>query len=127
MRIITSISIVSSVPMSSSSSPFTYEAVEVIFGIIYFHFDLQTGPNLEDYQYSDNLTTISESSLYILYKRLMTGSSKYFYDIFIFILFRRNGHNFAYLQLLKHNNNKILYLISKYCTHLYVCYAIISQ
>ena len=63
-------------------------------------------------------------NVYILYKRLMTGSSKYFYNIFIFILFRRNGHNFAYLQLLKHNNNKILYLISKYCTYMY---AIISQ
>ena len=52
--------------MSSSSSPFTYEAVEVIFGIIYFHFDLQTGPNLEDYQYSDYLTTISKSSLMVM-------------------------------------------------------------
>ena len=48
MMIITSISIVSSLPMSPSSSPFTYEAVEVIFGIIYFHFDLQTAQNLQD-------------------------------------------------------------------------------
>ena len=49
--------------MSSSSSPFTYKAVEVIFGSIYFHFDFQTAPNLQDFQYSDNLTTIPKISL----------------------------------------------------------------
>ena len=42
MRIITLISMVSWLPMSSSSSSFTYETVEVIFGRIYFYFHLQT-------------------------------------------------------------------------------------
>ena len=42
MRIITLISMVSWLPMSSSSSPFTYKAVEVIFGRIFFYFHLQT-------------------------------------------------------------------------------------
>ena len=60
MRIITSISIVSLLSMSSSSSSFTYKAVEVIFGNMYFYFDLQTVPNIT---YSENLTTIPEISL----------------------------------------------------------------
>ena len=57
MRIITLISIVSWLPMSSWSSPFTYKAVEVIFGSIYFYFHLQTTPNLQDCPHSYNLPT----------------------------------------------------------------------
>ena len=49
--------------MSSWSSPFTYKAVEVIFGSIYFYFHLQTAPNLQDCPNSHNLTTYSYMSL----------------------------------------------------------------
>ena len=50
--------------MSSWSSPFTYKAVEVIFGSIYFYFHLQTAPNLQDCPNSHNLTTYSYMSLF---------------------------------------------------------------
>ena len=63
MRIITLISIVSWLPISSSSSPFTYKAVEVIFRRIYFYFHLQTAPNLQDCSHSHNLPTFPESTL----------------------------------------------------------------
>ena len=49
--------------MASSTSPFTYEAVEVIFGSIYFYFHIQTAPNLQDCPHSDNLPTIPETTL----------------------------------------------------------------
>ena len=64
MRIMTLISIVSWLPMASSTSPFTYGAVEVIFGSIYFYFHLQTAPDLQDCPHSTNLPTIPESTLY---------------------------------------------------------------
>ena len=51
--------------MASSTSPFTYEAVEVIFGSIYFYFHIQTAPNLQDCPHLDNLTTIPESTLFV--------------------------------------------------------------
>ena len=63
MRIMTLISIVSWLPMASSTSPFTYGAVEVIFGSIYFYFHLQTAPDLQDCPHSTNLPTIPESTL----------------------------------------------------------------
>ena len=66
MRIMTLISIVSWLPMASSTSPFTYGAVEVIFGSIYFYFHLQTAPDLQDCPHSTNLPTISESTLYLI-------------------------------------------------------------
>ena len=72
MRIITLISIVSWLPISSSSSPFTYKAVEVIFRRIYFYFHLQTAPNLRDCSHSHNLPTFPEFTLYI-YKRRKPG------------------------------------------------------
>ena len=50
--------------MASSTSPFTYGAVEVIFGSIYFYFHLQTAPDLQDCPHSTNLPTIPESTLY---------------------------------------------------------------
>ena len=65
MRIMTLISVVSWLPMASSTSPFTYGAVEVIFGSIYFYFHLQTAPDLQDCPHSTNLPTIPESTLYI--------------------------------------------------------------
>ena len=65
MRIITLISIVSWLPISSSTSPFTYKAVEVIFGSIYFYFHLQTDPNLQDCSHSHNLPTFPESTLFL--------------------------------------------------------------
>ena len=49
--------------MASSTSPFTYGAVEVIFGSIYFYFHLQTAPDLQDCPHSTNLPTIPESTL----------------------------------------------------------------
>ena len=49
--------------MASSTSPFTYEAVDVIFGSIYFHFHIQTAPNLQDCTYSDNLPTFPDFTL----------------------------------------------------------------
>ena len=49
--------------MASSTSPFTYEAVEVIFGSIYFYFHIQTAPNLQDCPHSDNLTTFPDFTL----------------------------------------------------------------
>ena len=49
--------------MASSTSPFTYEAVDVIFGSIYFHFHIQTAPNLQDCPYSDNLPTFPDFTL----------------------------------------------------------------
>ena len=64
MRIITLISIVSWLPISSSSSPFTYKAVEVIFRRIYFYFHLQTAPNLQDCSHSHNLPTFPDFTLY---------------------------------------------------------------
>ena len=66
MRIMTLISIVSWLPMASSTSPFTYGAVEVIFGSIYFYFHLQTAPDLQDCPHSTNLPTIPESTLTLL-------------------------------------------------------------
>ena len=63
MRIITLISIVSWLPISSLSSPFTYKAVEVIFRRIYFYFHLQTAPNLQDCSHSHNLPTFPEFTL----------------------------------------------------------------
>ena len=63
MWIITWISKVSRLPMASSTSPFTYEAVEVIFGSIYFYFHIQTAPNLQDCPHSDNLTTFPDFTL----------------------------------------------------------------
>ena len=66
MRIITWISKVSWLPMASSTSPFTYEAVDVIFGSIYFHFHIQTAPNLQDCPYSDNLPTFPDSTLFMI-------------------------------------------------------------
>ena len=65
MRIMTLISIVSWLPMASSTSPFKYGAVEVIFGSIYFYFHLQTAPDLQDCPHSTNLPTIPESTLHI--------------------------------------------------------------
>ena len=65
MRIMTLISIVSWLPMASSTSPFTYGAVEVIFGSIYFYFHLQTAPDLQDCPHSTNLPTIPESTLIV--------------------------------------------------------------
>ena len=50
--------------MASSTSPFTYGAVEVIFGSIYFYFHIQTAPNLQDCPHSDNLPTFPESTLF---------------------------------------------------------------
>ena len=52
--------------MASSTSPFTYEAVEVIFGSIYFYFHIQTAPNLQDCPHSDNLTTFPDFTLDII-------------------------------------------------------------
>ena len=49
--------------MASWTFPFTYEAVEVIFGSIYFYFYIQTAPNLQDCPHSDNLPTFPESTL----------------------------------------------------------------
>ena len=49
--------------MASSTSPFIYVAVEVIFGSIYFYFHLKTTPELEDCPHSTNLPTIPESTL----------------------------------------------------------------
>ena len=49
--------------MPSWSSPFTYKAVEVIFGSIYFYFHLQTAPNLQDCSHSHNLPTFPEFTL----------------------------------------------------------------
>ena len=63
MRIITLISIVSWLPISSSSSPFTYKGVEVIFRRIHFYFHLQTAPNLQDCSHSHNLPTFPEFTL----------------------------------------------------------------
>ena len=77
MRIITSISIVSSLPMSSSSSPFTYKAVEVIFRRIYFYFHLQTAPNWQDFQHSHNLTTYSYMSLYTILCKMIKCKLNY--------------------------------------------------
>ena len=70
MRIMTLISIVSWLPMASSTSPFTYGAVEVIFGSIYFYFHLQTAPDLQDCPHSTNLPTIPESTLHFLLLKL---------------------------------------------------------
>ena len=53
--------------MASSTSPFTYGAVEVIFGSIYFYFHLQTAPDLQDCPHSTNLPTIPESTLVYIY------------------------------------------------------------
>ena len=51
-----------------STSPFTYEAVEVILGSIYFYFHVQTAPNLQDCPHSDNLTTFPDFTLSFLCK-----------------------------------------------------------
>ena len=42
---------------------FTYEAVDVIFGSIYFYFHIKTAPNLQDCPYSDNLPTFPDFTL----------------------------------------------------------------
>ena len=77
MRIITLISIVSWLPISSSSSPFTYKAVEVIFGSIYFFFHLQTAPTLQDCSHSHNLPTFPESTLLAIISVKVTVESRY--------------------------------------------------
>ena len=90
MWIITWISKVSRLPMASSTSPFTYEAVEVIFGSIYFYFHIQTAPNLQDCPHSDNLTTFPDFTLllYLLnafnFVRPFLGTSKH--DPLVWIL-----------------------------------------
>ena len=76
MRIMTLISVVSWLPMASSTSPFTYGAVEVIFGSIYFYFHLQTAPDLQDCPHSTNLPTIPESTLYIFLVQFKSSCHK---------------------------------------------------
>ena len=75
MRIMTLISIVSWLPMASSTSPFTYGAVEVIFGSIYFYFHLQTAPDLQDCPHSTNLPTIPESTLHLWQRKSVKMSA----------------------------------------------------
>ena len=61
--------------MASSTSPFTYEALEVIFGSIYFYFHIQTAPNLQDCQHLDNLPTFPESTLLLIFLFKIRGTS----------------------------------------------------
>ena len=94
MRIMTLISIVSWLPMASSTSPFTYGAVEVIFGSIYFYFHLQTAPDLQDCPHSTNLPTIPESTLIV--HRVFRDRINLFVFSFVHVITLYNWQLFRY-------------------------------
>ena len=133
MRIITLISMVSWLPMSSSSSPFTYKAVEVIFGRIYFYFHLQTDHWLQALQVTifhenvgfGNMRIITLISI-VSWLPIYSSSSPFTYkavevifgSIYFFFTFKQpQTYRTVHIPTICPHSPSPLYFSHLYCNH----------